>query len=89
MGGGNFLLTFLVLYYPKLANVSANYIATLIESILHVTVLLTLCPTAKKHHLHHGGGCTRPQATKIVAVIQARRPVHVNSLIPAYEALCV
>ena len=52
-----------------------------------VSIHLTLCPTAEKHHPHHGGGFTRPQATTIVTGIYARH--RVNSLVPAYEALCV
>ena len=37
---------------------------------------LILCPTAGKRHPYYGGGCTRQDHC-------------VNSLVPAYEALCV
>ena len=48
---------------------------------------LAPCPMAGKRCPNHGGGCTRPWATTIVAGIYAR--CRVMSLVPAYEALCV
>ena len=67
-----------------------TWVTTYSVYIVHYVVVfkaLTLCPKAKKCRPHHGGGCTRPHAMTTVAGIYARRLV--NSLVPAYEALCV
>jgi len=37
-------------------------------------VSLTPCPTAGKKLPHHGGGCTRPRATKILAGKYVQHP---------------